>query len=350
MINLIADWDTDGIILILPTASMNYYNEFLTELEFFYADFLKKIAQYDRVICLVPDRCHLEKMMRLTGLKETCFCEAVVEDIWIRDFAPIQSEQTYIKFIFNPAYESRFNNELFERSFMNYFLNSQLKDYCFDTMYIDLRLEGGNFTHNGKGTAIATEKLYSQNRHKTREEIHRLLKEKLFLEKLVIVPTEPNDRTGHIDGMIRWLDCDRIAIDNYQANDARKSKFLQKLNSCLEQNLPDVEKIKVPYSPSIEQYRNWFSAKGNYINFLRTKHQVYVPIYHLPDEDRVKEFFIKLFGDRVSFIDARVLSKYGGAFNCITWTYKALLKQHEINKRSPNLLQSIQNSKSLIQN
>lgn len=322
MINLIPDWDTDGVILVLPSAFMNYYNEFLAELELFYADFLVEIAKHDWVTCIVPNQAYVEKMVRLTGLNEKKFDIALVEDIWVRDFAPIQSEQCYIKFVFNPTYESKSNNEFIDKSFMDYFCLSKVKDYDVDIMHLDLRLEGGNFTHNGKGTAIVSEKLYSQNRNKSKEEIERLLRDKLFIEKLVVVPTEPGDRTGHIDGMLRWIDSNRIIINDYQPNEPRRAKFLNKLNDSLDKNLPEGERIKIPYSPSTNRSKGWFSAEGNYINFLRTRNRVYVPIYKLPDEETVKEIFTQIFGENVSFIEAGALSKYGGAFNCITWNYR----------------------------
>lgn len=322
MINLTPDWDTDCVVLVLPTALMNYYNDSLAELELFYADFLVEIAKHDTVICLVPNKGHVEKMVRLTRLDTSIFCIAEVEDIWVRDFAPIQSEQCYIKFIFNPAYESKLNNEFIDKSFINYFFANQIKDCFADMMFIDICLEGGNFIHNREGKVIVTEKIYSQNRNKTKDEIDRLLRDKLFIEKLVVVPTEPGDRTGHTDGMLRWIDANRIVINGYQADEPRRAKFLKKLNNCLDKYLPDVERITIPYFPSAEQTKGWFSAEGNYINFLRTRNRVYVPVYNTLEEAAIQEIYSQIFGEKVSFIEANVLAKYGGALNCITWNYK----------------------------
>jgi agmatine deiminase len=322
MINLIPDWDTDGVVLILPCAWMNYYNELLAELEFFYANFLVEIAKYDTVTCIVANQASMEKMVRLTGLNEEKFDISLVEDIWIKDFAPIQSEQCYIKFIFNPQYESKLNNKYIDQSFMDYFYTSKFKDCHIDITHIDLRLEGGNFTHNGKGTAIVTEKLYTQNRNKSKEEIEKLLRDKLFIEKLVVVPTEPGDITGHIDGMLRWIDSHRIIINDYQHNEFQRPKFVNKLNESLDTNLPEVERITIPYFPSNNKSKGWFSAEGNYINFLRTRNRVYVPIYQLTEEEIVKEIFNQIFGENISFVEADALSKYGGALNCMTWNYR----------------------------
>lgn len=199
--NLIPDWKTDTVTLVLPNVWMEYYNEYLTELEKFYADFLIEIAKYDQVICLVPDKAHAEKMVKLTNLDISIFRIANVEDIWIRDFAPIQSEHGYIKFIYKPEYDDELDCKYIEESFINYF-NKSIQQSA-NTSFTDLELEGENFVHNGKGTAIVTEKLYAQNPHKTKSEINQIIKEKTSIEKLVIVPTQPGDMTGHIDGMVQ---------------------------------------------------------------------------------------------------------------------------------------------------
>lgn len=138
----------------------------------------------------------------------------------------------------------------------------------------------------------------------------------------MVVPTEPGDRTGHIDGMLRWIDVNRIVINDYQADEPRRARFLKKLNNCLDKYLPDVERITIPYFRSSEQNKCWFSAEGNYINFLRTRNRVYVPVYNKPEEEAVKKIYSQIFGEDVRFLQANVLSKYGGVFNCITWNYQ----------------------------
>ena len=173
---LIPDWQTNTVALVVPHEWMEYYNEHLTELEIFYASFLREIAKYDQVICLVSDQEHAEKMAKLTNLDPSIFCVADVEDIWIRDFAPIQSDQGYVKFIYQPEYGDQLDNKDIEESFINYF-NKSIKNSV-NTSFIDIKLEGGNFVHNGNGIAVVTEKLYAQNPHKNPEEINKLIKEK----------------------------------------------------------------------------------------------------------------------------------------------------------------------------
>ena len=299
---------------------MEYYDKNLKELELFYADFLRKIAQYDRVICLVPDRTHAQKMRQLTNLSEDFFSIAYVEDIWVRDFAPIQSKNNYLKFKFNPAYDSQTNNKFIDYSFLDFLGTLQLDNLEF----INLCLEGGNFIHNGSGTAIITDKIYRQNKLKTPQEIEFLIKHKFSIEHLVIVPTEPWERTGHIDGMMRWIDSERLLINDYQSIYPH-TQFYKKLNSCLDRQLPDVEKIILPYVPTATKHQGWYSAAGNYINYLRTKNRAYIPIFGEAIETEIKQIYQQLFNKKVSFISSNAIAKYGGLLNCISWNYNQQL-------------------------
>ncbi|MDY7023460.1 MAG: agmatine deiminase family protein [Cyanobacteriota bacterium] len=319
--NLIPEWKTNTVILVLPNVLMEYYSEYLTELDNFYANFLIEIAKHDQVICLVPDHAHAEKMVKLTNLDLSIFKIANIEDIWIRDLAPIQSDQGYIKFIYNPDYDETLDYESFEENYINHL--KKLINNSVNISFVDLKLDGGNFIHNGKGTAIMTEKLYHNNPHKTKEEVNQLIKEKTFIDKLVVVPTEPGDITGHIDGMLQWIDSDRILINDYHTQGDDFASFAEKLDRCLEQQLPEVEKIKIPYFPSEEKYLGWYDEKGNYMNFLMTQNRVYAPIYNQPEDEAAQEIYTQIFGQNVSFIESGAISRYGGMLHCITWNYLA---------------------------
>ncbi|RUS95293.1 hypothetical protein DSM106972_090690 [Dulcicalothrix desertica PCC 7102] len=319
--HLIPDWETDHVTLVLPTVYMDIYNDYLCELELFYADFLVEISKFDKVTCIVPNQAHREKMSRLSGVNPSIFYISCVKDIWLRDFTPVQLDKCYAKFIYNPSYCASHLNESTEQSCMEYFRVASEGNA--NIIPIDICLEGGNFICNGQGTVIMTEKLYSRNKSKSREEIESLLKNNLPIEKLVVIPVEPGDRTGHIDGMIRWLDRERIVINDYNYANVHSRRFVDKLHACLDKHLPNVERIEIPYCPSPNKTYGWYNASGNYINFLRTKNMVYVPIYGIPEDEDAKEKYSQIFGKHVCFLDANAIAKYGGVFNCITITYKS---------------------------
>ena len=106
--NLLPDWSTDRVSLVLPTAGMYVYNEHLAELELFYADFLRELVRYDRVVCLVESEAQARKMQRLSGIEsDGVFRIARIPDIWIRDFAPLAGARGGIKFRYAPSVGGR---------------------------------------------------------------------------------------------------------------------------------------------------------------------------------------------------------------------------------------------------
>lgn len=112
-------------------------------------------------------------------------------------------------------------------------------------------------------------------------------------------------------------------MNDYQTQDSDFGMFIKRLDSCLGQQLPEVETVKIPCFISDKQYLGWTYEQGNYMNFLRTQNRVYAPIYNQPEDDIVREIYTQIFGNNVSFIESGAISKYGGILHCITWNYLA---------------------------
>jgi agmatine deiminase len=294
---------------------MYAYNQDLAALELFYADLCREIARHDELSCLVPDEAHAKKMVRLSGLDAGCFPKASLPDIWIRDFGPLVATDRYVKFRYAPAYSrKRFNAEV-DAAARDYLSRQAVPMHC-----EELALEGGNFVHNGAGIGIATRKIFSMNRRIPRPELVRRLEQALGLKRLVVVPLEPEDRTGHVDGMLRWASEKALLLNDYSRLEWA-DRFRTRLTRVLERELPHVEKLLLPYCASSARRDGWYDARGNYANFLLTKNRAYVPCYGLPEDDSARRVFEGIFPGRVSCIDARPVSRYGGSLNCITWNH-----------------------------
>jgi agmatine/peptidylarginine deiminase len=308
-----AEWQTRRVSLVLPTTEMYVYNDDLAALELCYADFAIEVARADEVECFVPDEAHAEKMARLTGLDIETFPQASLPDIWIRDYAPLRGADGWVKFRYRPAYSKDKLNRNIDAAAIDLMAKRGLE--------LDLQtlaLEGGNLVHNGAGVAIASEKLLAQNRGIPRSELIACVERALGLERLVLVPTEPQDRTGHVDGMLRFADEDLLVVNDYGEGNAG-SDFGATLAKRLDRELPDVRRVEVPYLWSAAKHGGWYDVRGNYANFVMTRNRVYVPCYGLPADERACEIFRGLFGDRARFVDARAISRYGGSLHCISW-------------------------------
>jgi agmatine deiminase len=318
--SLVPDWATDTVLLVAPASHMEIYRQDLAELQSFYVAFATEIARHDAVICVlpadIPPPAHADAA-------RVHWRQGHVGDIWIRDFAPLQATTGAAAFIYDPDYAPTPHSAGVQQDLHRLLQSAPEFDGLGPIARIDLRLEGGNVAHNGAATAIVTDKILSRNRNRSRREIERIMRDALALDRLVIVPCEPGDRFGHIDGMMRWLDEKRIILNDYSASDRAGRAFAADLRRVLDRKLGAIERVVIPYPASDRVYRGWPDAAGNYVNFLRTRSRVYLPLYGLPEDAIVREIFEGMFAERVSCLYPGALPKYGGVLNCIAWAFSA---------------------------
>jgi agmatine deiminase len=262
-----------------------------------------------------------------------------VQDIWARDFCPIYfSNQTVCKALYNPSYFSKeqilkyadpdeqvgIDLANFLKLQLNYFLQSG-KD--------NLILDGGNFIHNGQGTAIVTNRVISDNENLSIDRIKEIFKSQLNISNLIFVPVEPGDETGHIDGMVRFANEQTVFVASYpdkyenaekniNEQDYKISKqFLDNLADSLRKQFNKVIRIENSIPKADTKFP---SAFGNYINFLRIGDTVFLPQYGIPQDSQAENNFKNNFPELTVVLvrtDIKRLSKFGGVLNCISWTY-----------------------------
>jgi agmatine deiminase len=317
---LVPDWATDTVLLVAPAEHMEIYGPDLAELRSFYTAFAEEIARYDTVICLLPSEMAVPANADAARVQ---WRSGQIGDIWVRDFAPLQATTGAIAFIYDPEYAPTRHSASVQRDLLRLLRTDPGFEGLGPIARVDLRLEGGNIAYNGAETAIVTDTILSRNRSKGRREIERIMKNVLALDRLVIVPCEPNDRFGHVDGMMRWLDPKRIVLNDYSASDGAGRAFARDLWRVLDRELGSVDRCIIPYPASDDVYCGWPSASGNYVNFLRTRNRIYLPLYGLPEDAIVREIFEGMFGRQVSYVYPGALTKYGGVLNCIAWAFSA---------------------------
>jgi agmatine deiminase len=311
-VELVPDWDTKRVLLVLPVAEMEAYDRFLPELEHFYADFVRELSRHEDVACLVPDAARTEKMMRLSGLGAEHFPHAWVPDIWIRDFAPICARGPFVRFDYEPPYVAKAINRQVSRAF-----GALLGLRRIATRRVSLALEGGNFVHNGARVGVATRALVARNRGRAAA---GRLQHELGLERLVLVPEGPGDRSGHVDGMLRFASPELLVVNDY-ARLAGGREFQRRLDEVLDGRLPYALRVTLPYRWSSAVLDGWHDARGNYANFLQTAQRIYAPLYDVPEDREAEAVFECLFPGRVSYVYAAPIARYGGSLNCISWNY-----------------------------
>jgi agmatine deiminase len=251
-----------------------------------------------------------------------------VEDIWIRDFGPFYvsflGKVKAVKSIYTPTY-LKTNRELEgaeHNNVLGYLMAHGSKGELEDD--INLVWDGGNIAYNAAGFAIITNRLISDNEGRSIENIKANLKEKLFLDDILFVPVEPGDDTGHVDGLIRFVDPDTVIIGQYQETYEDQNIYCDQITEMLRSARPKVKIHRLTNGYTNESRYGIASAVGNYLNFLRVGEVFFVPQYggtYAQLDAGAIELFQKIAGDPQKVIAVEgcaVLAEYGGVLNCIT--------------------------------
>jgi agmatine deiminase len=266
-----------------------------------------------------------------------------VDNIWIRDWAPflVRDEAgniVLVKFIYEPFYQSKSESTNVNESTKSLvcFLHLQMN-------IVPLILDGGNFTHNGEGVGIVTNRVISDNEYYSIKEIEDIFRRYLGINKLIFIPVEPGDETGHTDGSVRFIDNKILLVADYPDNfssdkhafgrnpiffaEPQNSKeFTDKVALQLQKEFGDEYKIvriknSIPLNP--ERKGGIAPAFGNYINFLRLGNKIFLPQYNIPEDldavNVLKRNFKYLEIIPVCLDGIKELSFEGGVLNCITW-------------------------------
>ncbi len=230
-------------------------------------------------------------------------------DIWCRDFMPIQTdEKRFVFYQYNPDY-------LQDKHKRRYITNvNRVQNIDFlrqaETVNLDLVLDGGNVVKCGN-KVVMTEKVFVENNDRSRNEVHRLLEE-AFLCDIVFLPWDENEKCGHSDGIIHYVGDNRVLLTNYDDID---KTFAQAFLRILEKHF---EVIPLKYNVKRQHARSWA-----YINYLQVDNLVLVPQLGIPEDGQaLQQIAETLPACKVVGVPALEAVRKGGALNCISWNIK----------------------------
>jgi agmatine deiminase len=255
----------------------------------FYSRFQKVLNQYGITPSLLPN----------------------TNDVWAVDYMPIQIEEdSFIQFVYDPDYLI----SKAERKTISD-VDSICKKIGITPMKSNIILDGGNVIR-AKDKIIMTDKIIKSNPSYTNKQLIAEL-EKLFqVEKLIFIPVQPGDFTGHADGMVRFLNDDTVIINDYKDEEPDfKRTFLAALKNA------GLKHVEIPYN--LNENDNDDQAHGCYINYLQMENLIIVPTFGLKEDDQAVRKFEELFpGQTIAAVDSREIAEQGGVLNCITWNIK----------------------------
>ncbi len=240
-------------------------------------------------------------------------------DYWCRDYMPVQvNTNEFVQFYYHPDYlegqrhyetPTEVSLRLAERLTGAHIRQSSLI------------ADGGNFTfatlrEGDKITpvAIMTDKIFFENRHLTHDEITVQLQDLFPHQRFLFLPWDNNDEKdpcGHTDGIVHPIGENRLLVNLRIYPEPIASKMRKILESCFE--LVDLEL-------SYYSINSWA-----YINIIHTRDVIIVPGLELKTDKEALQQISRLFPQyegRIYQIPMRwIISKYGGALNCLSWSF-----------------------------
>ena len=228
------------------------------------------------------------------------------KDIWCRDYMPIQTDSNrFVLYKYQPdylqtPYYKRTITDVKAIESIENILNGQVVE-------LDLVLDGGNVVKCGN-KVVMTEKVYYENKDKSRIQIRSLL-EKAFQRDVIFIPWDKEEILGHSDGVIHYIGDNRILITNYYDYDV---DYYNQFKGILDKYF---EVITLSYNVKQKHQRSWA-----YINFLTIGNVLLVPQLGIPeDKQALQQISNTLPNSKVIGVPALEAVRRGGALNCISW-------------------------------
>ncbi len=230
------------------------------------------------------------------------------KDVWAVDYMPVQvCRKEFVRFVYKPRY---LQNDRDLKTITD--TDAVCKSIGIETIKSKIVLDGGNVV-NSANKVVITERVFKENPSYVREDLIQELKQLFETDELFFIPEQPNDYTGHADGMLRFVDDNTLLINDYKNESTRFRKAFEKAIHKI-----GIEHIVIPYNPYQNENNN--QANGAYINYLQMEDVVIVPVFGLKEDEEVIKRFEQIFnGSTILAINANEIAKDGGVLNCISW-------------------------------
>lgn len=243
---------------------------------------------------------HNIRYIEITGTK----------DIWCRDYLPVQvSKKKFIQFKYEPEYIRQHEKHLVTNPLQLY---DQLE--IDNAELISLIIDGGQVI-KGKGIVLVSERAQKNWNKLDRREFQDILLRIFEVKDVVIIPTHPDDFTGHLDGLVRIVDDNRVLVSSVRD---QSESYQTKLRKALEIFAKEIIELPSGFSPNIHSKD---SACGIYLNYLHVGNLVLFPIFGLDTDEEALNIFRSVYPmHEIVQVNCRDLAEEGGGIlNCVSW-------------------------------
>ncbi|WP_116964645.1 agmatine deiminase family protein [Fastidiosibacter lacustris] len=286
-----------------------------------YANVANKVSEYETVkVIVAPEQI---KLARQYLSQHIHLIQYQADDSWARDSAPIFMNNNGSLLALN----WRFN--AWGEKFLPYDQDQKLKLMLaqiesWDTLEIDMVLEGGAIHSNGQGTLLTTaECLLNSNRNKnlSKKEIEQNLSTYLNVSRQLWLPFGIDgdvDTDGHVDNVACFSNektiCIQACYDQLDENYVRHNHNM----SYLQQIAPDLDVVEIP-QPQKRSFQGERLALS-YLNFYICNGALIMPKFDQEKEDQnAKTILQEQFPTYdIHQINVQDLVVGGGGIHCIT--------------------------------
>ena len=328
------------------TEYSNVNNLILAYPERYYNEYERLTSFYDLLIDLIPNEVQLWLIINNNSTKnklESKYRYKKInvigikgwDEIWLRDCIGINTSNEIVKPYYHPQYCSL-------HRYRDYFenINKQSRIIVKECLqkkinYLPLVIDGGNFSNNNKAVFL-TDKILEDNRELSKSEIINILKDFIPL-RIEIIERSKADSIGHTDGFLNFISNDKVFLSNYPSIPFLQQdiQFIYEVRKKLmQEKLEVIELYDRPIDEIVqcECYQKtkkacFYTARGNYINFLRLNNTIILPEYTLPTLRETKYYnninkeILTQLGFQVKTINCDLLSKEGGSLHCLSYTF-----------------------------
>ena len=231
------------------------------------------------------------------------------KDIWAKDYMPVQvNKDKFIQFRYNPDY---LKTPYWRKTISD--ADAICKAISLKPVKSELVVDGGNIIR-AEDKVIMCDKIFSENKNIPKNDLIGQLEELFEVDKIIFVPWDKNDFTGHADGMVRFIDNETVFINDYSKEDAG---FRKRFRKSIED--AGLKMVELPYNPYSNKSYDW--ANGIYMNYLEMKDLIIIPTFGMKEDEEAILIIEEAFkGKKVATVVSTELAKKGGILNCISWT------------------------------
>lgn len=221
-------------------------------------------------------------------------------DIWMRDFMSMPTDGEPLLFTYLPDYQTENESKKSQEYVCKKY--PQLKPN-------PIKLDGGHLVFNSKGVGFLTDYVVRLNQM-PKAELEQKIKQATGLKKIIWLPWNKGDITGHTDGLLQFLTDDLLLINDDSDFEMHKQ--------IIQKKCPDIEIIPIPCRYDTRKRKNFPSCCGIYTNFVQVQGAVFTPAYNIDLDDVVLKLFQSLTNKPVIPIRIEQTAINGGSLHCLT--------------------------------